>query len=377
MPSQYAQGWQPGQPVADEFFAIAAQVYDGDPHWIPENQSAIRAQFSADNPYFERCEAEIFLAKDQCRLVGFFNGQQPIEGETVAYFGYWETVNDVELNREIFSEFFDWAKKKGATRVYGPINFTTYGDNRLRIDSFGESAFIGEPYNPDYYPSILEKLSFDKKFGYMSQIAPDVNQVIKLVSPAYHKMMQQIEGQFTVERLTGDIWMDNLDVLYPLVDLIFRQNFAYSPISEATFKKACGESFAKKLDPETSVLVRDAKGRIAGFFIVYPDYGELVNQSGKEQHAVTADTVNFAEHYPLLSEPRLALAKTGGVHPDYRSAGLFTLMSMQVTLWAEDRYERIAGAMVREDNHSLNYAKHGEIQRNYALFQRALSDLED
>ena len=89
MPSQYAQGWKPGQPVADEFFAIAAQVYDGDPRWIPENQSAIRAQFSVDNPYFEQCEAEIFLAKDQCRLVGFFNGQQPIEGETVAYFGYW------------------------------------------------------------------------------------------------------------------------------------------------------------------------------------------------------------------------------------------------------------------------------------------------
>lgn len=367
----FAQGWQPDQALGNDFFKVATHVYSGDPHWIPENRENIESQFNFENPYFSNCEAEVFLAKDECRLVGFFNPDQPIEEESVAYFGFWETLDDRELNKKLFAELFAWAKQKGAVRIYGPINFTTYGDNRLRVDSFEESAFIGEPYNPSYYPDILDELGFQRKFGYMSQIAPDVNKVIQTVTPAYEKMVQQLEGQFRIERLTADTWLKNLDVLYPLVDLIFRQNFAYSPISEEAFQKACGDNFAKKLDPETSVLIRDAEGDIAGFFIVYPDYGELVNQSG---HGIAVDEVNYQQHYSQLIAPRLGLAKTGGVHPKHRSAGLFTLMSMQVTLWARDRYERIAGAMVREDNHSLKYAKHGDIQRNYALFQRALDD---
>jgi hypothetical protein len=371
--ANYNLNWSPTKSLPDVFFDIAKSVYANNPFWIAENEIQIRQQFSESNGYFNQAKAQVFVIDDCARLVGFFNPGNVIEGEQVAYFGFWETHDDFDVNAQLFAEFESWAKQQGAQRIYGPISFSTYGDNRLRIDGFDNKPFIGEPANPEYYPQFLQQLGYDIKYGYASYIHEDSRGLAMQMQAPLEQALTRLEqsdlGKFSIEKLDGETWMSHLDQLYPLVDMIFKQNFAYTPISEATFKAQCGESFAKKLCPNTSVLVKDEQGDIAGFFLVYPDYSELVNQSGL---GVSVSDVNFHEHYPLLAKPRLALAKTGGIHPKYRSSGIFTIMSMQLTVWSHDFYEHISGAMVREDNHSIHYAKVGPVERRYGLFEKAL-----
>jgi hypothetical protein len=365
--------WTPKQPLPDVFFDIAKRVYAANPLWIAENVAQIKQQFSEANSYFDKACAQVFLSDDCARLVGFFNPENKIENEQVAYFGFWETHDDFEVNKQIFAAFESWAKQQGAQRIYGPINFSTYGENRLRIDGFENKPFIGEPANPEYYPQFLQQLGFTIKYGYASYIHEDSRALAMQMQGPLEQALTRLEqsdlGEFSIEKLDGETWMDHLDQLYPLVDMIFKQNFAYTPISEQTFKAQCGENFAKKLCPNTSVLVKDNHGDIAGFFLVYPDYSELVNQSGL---GIDVADVNYDEHFKLLTKPRLALAKTGGIHPKYRSSGLFTIMSMQLTVWSHDYYEHISGAMVREDNHSIHYAKVGPVERRYGLFEKSL-----
>jgi hypothetical protein len=359
-----------GLELPAEFFKVAKNVYQGDPYWVPENEASIRQQFSADNPYFDHCEAKIFCHGDQARLVGFFNPELIIEDEKVAYFGYWETENSLAINQGVFALFEEWAKTCDASRIYGPINFSTYQGNRLKVDSFDRTPFSDEPYNPNYYPDVLGQLGYEKKYGYVTAINHSVDRLVKQINTPFSELKNANLGDFVFEKLTGDVWLDNLEALYPLVDAIFSQNFAYSKISWQSFKSMCGDSFAKKLCPKSSVMVRDKEGQIAGFFITYPDYGSLVNQSaiqsslkteaktGLDKHSnLRASDLNYAEHYPLLQQPRLLLAKTCGVAPKYRSAGLFPLMSMQLTIWAQGLYEHIASAMVREDNPSMSFYK--------------------
>jgi hypothetical protein len=104
-------------------------------------------------------------------------------------------------------------------------------------------------------------------------------------------------------------------------------------------------------------MVRDVEGEIAGFFITYPDYGRLVNQQAIEEIGVrlTASEINYSDHYSLLKPPRLLLAKTCGVAQKYRSAKLFPLMSMQLSLWAKGYYEQVSAAMIRDDNASMSF----------------------
>jgi hypothetical protein len=371
-----------GIELSADFFKIAKDVYKGDPFWIPESEEKIKQQFSATNSYFDHGQVQVFSYEAEARLVGFYNPAIEVEGERVVYFGFWESQNNLAVNQNIFSQLEDWGREIGASRIYGPINFSTYQSNRLRVDNFDKAPFIDEPYNPDYYPLLLQQLGFEKKYGYTTAINQCVDNLISQIDIPFQVLKKQIEGQFVLEKLTGKVWLDNLEELYPLVDSIFSKNFAYTPVSWESFQTLCGESFAKKLCPNSSVIVRDLAGDIAGFFITYPDYGSLVNQQAVDSGArLTASDINYAEHYPLLKSPRLLLAKTCGVAPKYRSAKLFPLMSMQLSIWAKGHYEEVSGAMVREDNASMSFYKslikagNKDFEvRNYALFTKTLTN---
>jgi hypothetical protein len=370
-----------GVELSADFFQIAKNIYQDDPFWIPENEEKIKQQFSADNSYFTRAQVKVFCYETDTRLVGFYNPDIEIEGEHIVYFGFWESQNNIAINKRLFLELERWGNSVGASRIYGPINFSTYQNNRLRIDNFDKAPFIDEPYNPKYYPKLLQQLGYEKKYGYTTAINQSVDNLAIQIKVPFHNFKKQTEGLFVFEKLTGEVWLDNLENLYPLVDSIFNENFAYTPISRESFYTLCGESFAKKLCPNTSVIVRDMKGEIAGFFITYPDYGSLVNQNGINAGLHTSiDDINYAEYYPLLNKPRLLLAKTCGVAPKYRSAKLFPLMSMQLSLWAEGYYEHISGAMIRDDNASMSFYKNLEkegntdfITRSYALFTKSIT----
>lgn len=363
-----------------EFFQVAKDVYQGDPLWIPENEDKIQQQFSQNNPYFERSQAKVFCYESKTRLVAFYNPDIEIEDERVVYFGFWETKNDFSINDKLFSQLESWASSVKAERIYGPINFSTFQNNRLRVDSFDKAPFIDEPYNPEYYPELLQQLGYEKKYGYTTAINKSVDNLVVQIKVPFEAFKSQTEGIFEFEKLTGKIWLDNLEQLYPLVDSIFNENFAYTSISRESFNNLCGESFAKKLCPNSSVIVRDMKGEIAGFFITYPDYGGVVNQSAIHTGLdISTDDINYSDHYPLLNKPRLLLAKTCGVAQKYRSAKLFPLMSMQLSLWAEGYYEHISGAMIRDDNASMSFYKTLEkagnkdfITRSYALFTKSI-----
>lgn len=380
--------------LPEEFFSIAKKVYQGDPNWIPEQEEKIRSQFSGDNSYFSSNKAKVFVRNNDARLVGFYNPAVVIENEKVAYFGFWETINDSAITASLFADFEVWAKECGASRIYGPINFSTYQGNRLRIDAFDQAPFIDEPYNPSYYPDLVKEQGYEVKYHYLTGINQHLPNLVEQLAPSFKMMTKKLEGIFHFEPLNEKIWLENLENLYPLVDSIFSENFAYTPISWENFQAQCGEKFAKKMCPKTSMLVRDSDGEIAAFFITYPDYGSLVNQQGIEadlsldssnldgssSSALNSSDISFDQHYSLLKAPRLLLAKTAGIAHKYRAYGLFPLMIMRIASAARGSYEHMAGAMGREDNPSLSiYHKLVEegnkdfVPRNYALFTKSLT----
>ena len=106
--------WSPNQSLPDVFFDIAKSVYATNAFWIAESETQIRQQFSESNTYFDHAKAQVFIADNCARLVGFFNPENVIEGEPVAYFGFWETHDNFDVNEQLFAEFETWAKQQGA-----------------------------------------------------------------------------------------------------------------------------------------------------------------------------------------------------------------------------------------------------------------------
>lgn len=370
-PGYYADPWDPAEALPDAFLDLPAQLYAGDPHWLGEDRDAVRHAFSAANPWFTQGRAWVGVIPGQVRLAGFVC-DQVIDGERVAFFGFWEGIDDEAAHAALFEDLSAWARQQGAQRLYGPINFTTFSAYRLRLDSFEDGAFPGEPWNPPYYPRLLESLGFGLKYRYLSTFNA-TEDVVQSVRADYLRVKPKLEQVVHLESMTPAFWMDHLDELYGFVDEVFGANFAYTPISREAFQTHCGAAFAERFCPHSSVLARARDGRIAGFFLVYPDYSPLLRQGNPQR--VRASEIRYATHYPLLNPPRRGLAKTGGVHPDFRSLGLFTAMGCELSLRAEGRYEQLAAALVREDNNSRQFAlRHGIAEsRHYGLYQRTLA----
>jgi hypothetical protein len=367
--------WKTSNRIPDEFHDVARAVYRGDPNWIPESPASTARAFGPGNRYFEKNRAWLSCEPGAARLAGFYNPELAIDGRGVAFFGYWETVDEFEPNKKLFSDFESWARSLGAGAVYGPINFTTFGPNRVRLNRYEDGCFPGEPYNPPYYEHLLEHLGYSVAYRYYTLMG-DLESVFRPLDGHMLPILRKAEEKgISFVPLSPEFWDANIERIFEYIEIIFSDNFAYTPITFEDFRGGMGTSFSRVLCPHASVLARDPDGEIAGFFVNFPDYSPLCRQGAGEP--VPAGEVSYNRHFTMIREPMI-LGKSGGVHPRWRNLGLFTLMSYLGMKWSLPHYRRVAAATCREDNYSLKVARlvfsnPGDIEHRYGLFVKDLA----
>ena len=361
--------------LPEGFLEIPALVYAGDPMWVPEDPEAVEKDFSAGNPWFGQGEAQAWCLPGKARVAAFHDPRACVNNRPVVFFGYWETTGDREANARLFDEVEAWAERRGATDLYGPINFTTYGHYRLRVFAEpGAMTFQDEPYNPLTYPALLESIGFEQHHGYVTQILPEekARPLHRLFCPAYEKL---ISLGYHISTLNASIWLDELPELHRLVDATFADNFAYTALSYEAFVEACGPLFIRRACQETSVIVYGPEGDIAGFLLCFPHYGPLI-VSGAGAERVNATELDYARHAPLLRRTGRpdVLVKTVGVSPQHRRSGLMVAMIYAMGVRGLDIWNQWFGAIIREDNPSRRPGMNDLVfERRYGLYRKQLA----
>lgn len=368
-----AGSWNPAEALPDAFLQLPQQLFANDLRWIPESPAAVRAAFSQGNRWFDSNHAWLGVIPGVARLAGFCYPDMRIDGKPAAFFGYFDCLPDLQACRSLFVEMEHWARSQGAQVVYGPINFSTFGQYRLRLDNFNRAPFVGEPYNPEWYPELVQQLGYQLSHQYSSELLGDTRVLLTDVGDKYARQAAALTDDLTLRPLTAEVWNSNLDQLYPLVHSIFADNFAFTPIDEDSFRGGFSRSVTRQLCPKTSVVAFGHNENIAGFFLCYPDYAPLINRAS--DGLLCADTVGFDQHADLLPSPRRLIAKTGGVAPAYRNRKLFSVLSASIALKCPGHYEQVVAATVREDNLSRNFAsRHCTSGRtHYGLFCREIA----
>ncbi len=358
--------------VPDGFVELAAEAYRDDPAWIPEEPEAVRKAFCADNPWFERNEARVFCVPGKARAAAFVDPTCVVDGQRAAFFGYWESMGDAEANAAVLARAKAFAAERGATVLYGPINFTTYGAYRILLAAEeGHVPFPGEPYTPRRYEAEFEAMGLRLHQRYETHIGP-VPKPAQAMLIAHLNQMRSAGYRF--EPLTSDVWMENLREIHTLVDEIFGDNFAYTPLSFEVFGQAAGASLLAKACPRASVLAWGPEGDIAGLLLCYPDYGPIAAQ-GAGNARVPVGALRYDEHMPqLLARGGVdGLMKTVGTHPAHRRRGIQTALGSAALESAGDIYPRWIAPLIREGNPSGNPSRpFAQTIRYYGLFSTAI-----
>ncbi|NRA68034.1 MAG: hypothetical protein HRU19_26365 [Pseudobacteriovorax sp.] len=347
--------WNPEADIPDQFFEIPKVVYRDDPWYRGENSSQIRQLFGSDHDFFVEGKA-VLMTQDNTRLAGFWHPQQRLEGKAAAYFGFWETDGNLDSNCDLFQQLKSWARSLGASTLIGPIDFSTYYRNRTRLT--GGRPFLGEPYNPGYYASVLSSLGFRIALYYTTAIPKPWWLYRPLLLRKFGAYA--IPDSFRVEPITVESFERNFNEFYRLTDGIFSENPGYRAITFDKFK-ATYFSYRHLLCSESSQFVFDGD-RLVAFSLCMPDFLPLVYRGTPLQD------IRFETHFSLLSRPIL-LAKTFGVDKDYRKHGLYNAMMHHSILGAKRlKYKDMFGCLVRQGNYSNSRVKLKYPIRKYALF---------
>jgi hypothetical protein len=342
--------------LPSSFFTIPKRIYEALPFSLPEDKLTIQKLFAIEA---ERNQIVIYTDHESVRLVGIF----PVDDST-ALFGFWETANDETLTHQAFQLLEKDAQAKGRSRLIGPINFNTFHNYRLRTgDVPGWIMFDREPVNPTYYPFLLAQQGFVTRASFESRLIPKKNIPDVYIDKAL--LLQELKKiPFDFIALNEDSWQQFEDGIFELVQAIFSENPMYRQVSHQQFKLLYNQQFARKLCPYSSVIFRDqASGTLAAISMCHPNY-QLMDRG------ITQPV--FERDFQKLSH-KILLAKTVGVHPQYRQQGLMNYMGAYGMLSFREYYDEVLFCLMRSDNFSLHFTDNLTYEAaKYVLFEKSI-----
>jgi hypothetical protein len=338
------------------FCAISSKIYAPLPYSKVENVATIIRLFQEEAT---KNEIIIYTDHENIRLVGIFTGDT-----TQAFFGFWETIDNVALNEQAFAVLSQDAQARKRTALIGTLNFNTYQAYRLRLDTPSWVQFDNEPVNPPYYPTLLQKLGFEPTLSFESRLVkkaaiPEVYTHKKILLEAVR------HTPFHFIPVTPEIWAKHEIEIFTLIEAIFGKNPFYQSISFEQFQQLFGQKFAQKLCPHSSVIFQDkTTQRLAAISLCHPNFKPLQRPENQ--------AVSFENDYPKLSH-KVLLAKSVGVHPDFRKQGVMNFLGAYAMLSFQEYYEEVLFCTMRSDNFSVHFSDNLPYEKaRYALFERKL-----
>ena len=239
------------------------------------------------NPQDRKCEQEILREKHV--LSGDFSvlpfvvlkSGRPVSralltvypGDREGYFGFFESENDKEAVKLLMEAVKKKAKSLGLSSLAGPVNASFWIGYRLKTDHFGEEPYTGEPYNPDYYPALFTACGFTASDRYYS------NHFRQIPEDYHNKRMEKRREQFAergivLQNLDPEKYDETMHEVYFLLTALYSDFPAFKMISEEKFMKLFA-SYRLIVNPDMVKFAYD-QGKMVGFFICVPDYGNAL-----------------------------------------------------------------------------------------------------
>ena len=177
-----------------QFLDLPFRIYRDIPQWVPPLETDARHMLDRKrHPFYTHSDAAFFLALQDGAPVGRVavldnRNYNEFNSERTAFFYLFECEHDGAAARALFEAAFDWARARGLDQIAGPKGFTTFDGMGLLVKGFEHRPAFGIPYNPPYYPALIETAGFepngDVVSGYLNPRMPfpdKIHQVAELV----------------------------------------------------------------------------------------------------------------------------------------------------------------------------------------------------
>src|SRR5947209_14267584 len=140
------------------FVALPFRLHAGTPWGPPLKLERYLFLSRRLNPYFSHGEAEYFLARRGCRVVGRITAQidhafNDYHSNRWGNFGFLEFEDDQEILDAMLDAASDWLRERGRDRMVGPIDFQLNDESGILFEGFEHAPMIRQPWHPPHSPA--------------------------------------------------------------------------------------------------------------------------------------------------------------------------------------------------------------------------------
>src|SRR5688572_8941350 len=158
----------PGRDLGD-FIRAGHVVFASDPNWIAPLEFDLKGRLTpGKNPFFNRGEATLFTAWRGRSLVGRCSAQidrehQRIHQDGAGFFGFFDTVDDVEVARALLDSAAAWLRARGCTRMMGPFSLYANEEIGVLIEGFEYPPVLMMSHSQRYQAGLCEACGLTKE----------------------------------------------------------------------------------------------------------------------------------------------------------------------------------------------------------------------
>lgn len=303
----------------NEFVELPYEIYRGDRYWVPPLRIAVKELLDkAKHPYYLNAETELFLARQNGRVVGRIaaihdRAYNRTHGENAGFFGFYESIDDQAVAKALLSAARQWVSGKGAGFLRGPVNPSVNYECGMLVDCFDRSPMVMMTYNPRYYPVLMEQAGLHKAKDLLAYLSDantiEMRKIERVAKSALAK------NRVTVRRIDMKNFQSEVEKVWEVYNKAWQHNWGFVPMSREEFF-AMGKEMKQILKPSL-VLLGEVKGKVVGFALAVPDINQALKPAGGK--LLPTGLLKILYYQRLIKSVRvLAL----GVEEEYVSSGV-------------------------------------------------------
>ena len=229
------------------------------------------------------CEHAMWLALDGDRVVGRISAAinpryNELYDKKRVRFGWFDTIDDMEVARLLISTAEAWAKAKGMTEIHGPLYYNTLGKQGMLVEGYENTPPFNCLYNYPYYNDFMEALGFEKECDWVQyKVVADAGVPEKVDRVADALAEKYRIAPVNISKLKKD--KGKVREFFKIYNETFSKSvYNFIPFTDEEIEEEAA-GMIPYVNDRTSTILADENGEVVAFGICIPSISEALKKA--------------------------------------------------------------------------------------------------